>query len=447
MKKYLVLLILVSIPLSMMSQTKGIIFEKGTFAQALAKAKQENKNVFVDCYTQWCGPCHFMSTDVFPLDSIGNFMNPKFVSIKIDMEHGEGPALQKKFDVKAYPTFIIFNSDGNEVGRFLGMAVGQDFYTKVNMALKGVKDVDKEVAKLKKKEIVKEQAQPEEKDTIYDEGKGVAFEQLSFTDALAKAQRENKRIFIDCYTSWCHACLQMAKTTFKDTRVGNFMNNQFINLQINTEKDPDGKMIADKYKLRAFPTFLILNPDGTEYNRIVGSASVIKFCTKVTKAMMGEEDEYVKMDRLSEEYYAKMRKERQANLSNTPVVFPVTKVKFEKNSDISKALKKAQKLHRPIMVFISNGDWRCKYMFDNIFTDSDAADYLNKTFVNVVVDANSVSGDALITKYKLFENFPAYLIIGENGKMKGCDFGLRKRADILIESLDRILNYKPQSTY
>jgi Highly conserved protein containing a thioredoxin domain len=447
MKKYLALLILVCIPLSMMSQRKGTVFEKGTFAQALAKAKQENKNVFVDCYTQWCGPCHYMSTDVFPLDSIGNFMNSRFVSIQIDMEHGEGPVLQKKFGVRAYPTFIIFNGNGDEVGRFLGLAVGQEFYTKVNMALKGVKDVNKEVEKLKKKETVKEQVQPEEKDTIYDEGKGVTFEQLSFADALAKAQRENKRIFVDCYTSWCHACLQMAKTTFKDTRVGNFMNNQFINLQINTEKDPDGKMIADKYKLGTFPTFLILNPDGTEYNRIVGRSSVISFCTKVMKAMMGEEDESVKMDRLSEEYFAKMRKERQANLSNTPAVFPATKVKFEKNSDISKALKKAQKLHRPVMVFISNGDWRAKYMFDNIFTDNEAADYLNKTFVNVEADANSVSGDVIITKYNLSETFPAYLIISEDGKMKGCIHGLRKHPDILIESLNDILNYKPQSTY
>lgn len=444
MKKYLVLLILVCIPLSMMSQTKGTIFEKGTFAQALAKAKQENKNVFVDCYTLWCGPCHFMSTNVFPTDSIGNFMNPKFVSIKIDMEHGEGPALQKKFDVKAYPTFIIFNGDGNEVGRFTGSAVGQDFYTKVNMVLKGVKDVDKQVEKLKKKETAKVQSQSEEKDTIYNEGKGLVFEQLSFADALAKAQRENKRIFIDCYTSWCHACLQMAKTTFKDTRIGNFMNKQFINLQINTEKDPDGKMIADKYKLHAFPTFLIINPDGTEYNRMVGSASVVNFCTKVMKAMVGEEDEYVKMDRMEMEYYEKARKDRQVNLSDTPTVFPVTKVKFEKNSDISKALKRAQKLHRPVMVFVSDGDWGSKYMFDNIFTDNKAAGYLNKTFVNVEVDAKSVSGDALITKYNLLERFPAYLIINENGKVKGCDFGLRKHADIMIESLNAILNYKPQ---
>ena len=235
MKKFFILLFVLSIPLSMMSQTKGTIFEKGTFAQALAKAKQENKKVFVDCYTQWCGPCHFMSVNVFPLDSVGEFMNPKFVCLKMDMEHGEGASLQKKFKIAAYPTFIIFNADGSEIGRFTGMAMGQDLYTKVNMALKGVKDVDKEVEKLKNKDTAKNIVKSETKDTIYDEGKGVAFEQLSFADALLKAQRENKRIFIDCYTSWCHACLQMAKTTFKDTRLGNLMNKQFVNLKINSE--------------------------------------------------------------------------------------------------------------------------------------------------------------------------------------------------------------------
>lgn len=45
-------------------------------------------------------------------------MNPKFICIKIDMEKGEGPSLTQKFQVSAFPTFIIFNSDAQEIGRF-----------------------------------------------------------------------------------------------------------------------------------------------------------------------------------------------------------------------------------------------------------------------------------------------------------------------------------------
>ena len=37
--------------------TIGIQFFNGTFKEALAKAKKENKMVMMDCYTTWCGPC------------------------------------------------------------------------------------------------------------------------------------------------------------------------------------------------------------------------------------------------------------------------------------------------------------------------------------------------------------------------------------------------------
>lgn len=101
---------------------QGVDFmPEGTLLKdAVAKAKQEGKMVFLDCYTSWCGPCKAMAKNIFPQQEVGDYMNPKFVSIKIDMEKGEGPALQEKLQISAYPTFIIFNNDGNEVGRFLG---------------------------------------------------------------------------------------------------------------------------------------------------------------------------------------------------------------------------------------------------------------------------------------------------------------------------------------
>ncbi|MDE6393746.1 MAG: thioredoxin family protein, partial [Duncaniella sp.] len=98
---------------------------------AVAKAKAEGKMVFLDCYTSWCGPCRTMANKVFPTQEVGDFMNPKFVSIKIDMEKGEGPSLVEKLQVSAYPTFIIFNAEGNEVGRFLGGSDAAGFMERV----------------------------------------------------------------------------------------------------------------------------------------------------------------------------------------------------------------------------------------------------------------------------------------------------------------------------
>ena len=40
------------------SNANGTQFFKGTFAEALAKAKKENKKLMVDCYTLWCMPLY-----------------------------------------------------------------------------------------------------------------------------------------------------------------------------------------------------------------------------------------------------------------------------------------------------------------------------------------------------------------------------------------------------
>ena len=101
---------------------QGVAFEPdGTLLpQAAAKAKKENKLVFVDCYTQWCGPCKKMARDIFPQAKVGKFMNERFVNVKIDMEASYAEGLTKEWQVSGYPTFIIFNADGEEIGRFMG---------------------------------------------------------------------------------------------------------------------------------------------------------------------------------------------------------------------------------------------------------------------------------------------------------------------------------------
>ena len=86
MKRLSMILSMVLVASVMFAQ--GIAFEpEGTLLpQAAAKAKKENKLVFVDCYTQWCGPCKKMARDIFPDAKVGEYMNAKFVNLKIDME-------------------------------------------------------------------------------------------------------------------------------------------------------------------------------------------------------------------------------------------------------------------------------------------------------------------------------------------------------------------------
>lgn len=420
--------------------TKGTQFFKGTFAQALAKAKKENKKLMVDCYTLWCGPCRYMATNIFPNDTLGAYMNEHFVCMKLDMEHGEGPERNKTFNVKAYPTFIFFDADGKEMSRFEGMAMQDDFQKRCERILKGEAPISKEDIQKEKQQRVAE------KDTIIDEGKGVNFikgSEVRFADVLAQAKRENKRVLVDFWATWCHACMQMNKTTFRDTRVGNMMNYSFVNYAVDVDHDADAKELVEKFNIKAFPTYLILNPDGTEYNRIVGSNPVEGFAKDLTNALLGKEDQYTMMKRMQKEAEAKAKAERQANLTASPKATPKTKVKFMAGMDVEKGIKAAKAKKKNLMVFFTDGDYKSEYMEKYSFNDAGIADYLNKNFLCMFVDVKSKQGDAVVTKYEIAESFPGFLLFNSKGENKGCAGGTLRTADMMKESFDMYLNYVP----
>lgn len=137
MKKIAVLFVLLFLCSFASAQDhKGVNFESLTLDQAIAKIKSNKKGpkyVFMDCYTEWCGPCKYMSDNIFPQQATGDFFNPSFVSIKVDMEKGEGPELGKKYKINAYPTFLIFNNNGEEVGRVVGGGDLETFLARVNV--------------------------------------------------------------------------------------------------------------------------------------------------------------------------------------------------------------------------------------------------------------------------------------------------------------------------
>ena len=56
-----------------------IDFRESGFAKALEAAKVENKLVFMDCYTSWCGPCKRMAAQEFTQEKAGEYFNPRFI--------------------------------------------------------------------------------------------------------------------------------------------------------------------------------------------------------------------------------------------------------------------------------------------------------------------------------------------------------------------------------
>lgn len=100
-----------------------INFMQGSLEEALKKAAAEKKALFVDFYTQWCGPCKLMARDIFPLPEVGDYFNARFVSIQLDAEAPENKEAVKKYGVNAYPWMVFLDAGGNRL-RLLRGAVG-----------------------------------------------------------------------------------------------------------------------------------------------------------------------------------------------------------------------------------------------------------------------------------------------------------------------------------
>lgn len=102
------------------SFAQGIEFFKGNYNEGLEKAKQEGKMLFVDFYTNWCGPCKWMAKDVFTLAAVGSYFNEKFVSVQINAEDLANRVVVKQNKVRSYPTLAFFDADGKLLSRTEG---------------------------------------------------------------------------------------------------------------------------------------------------------------------------------------------------------------------------------------------------------------------------------------------------------------------------------------
>lgn len=122
---------------SLAGNDEGIQFmpEETPFQQLLDKAKAENKIIFIDAYTTWCGPCKWLVANVFTDPEVGAYFNQNFINAKIDMEKGQGVELAKRYEVRAYPTLLFIDGDGEVVHRICGASPKEDFLKKSKVAL------------------------------------------------------------------------------------------------------------------------------------------------------------------------------------------------------------------------------------------------------------------------------------------------------------------------
>ena len=116
---------------------------------------------------------------------------------------------------------------------------------------------------------------------------GTDFRDLAYADALAVAKAEGKLLFVDCYTAWCGPCRQMAEKVFPQKEAGDYFNPRFVCVKYDMEKGEGGEL-AKQWEVRAFPTFLIIRPDGTIQHRLVGADDLEAFIARVVQGLNAE---------------------------------------------------------------------------------------------------------------------------------------------------------------
>lgn len=100
--------------------------------------------------------------------------------------------------------------------------------------------------------------------------KGIEFFHGSWKEALEKSKEEGKPIFVDVYATWCGPCKMMSRLVFTQEDVGDYFNEHFINMKVDAEKG-EGKAVARKYRVMAYPTMLFVDDNGEILNRVEGA--------------------------------------------------------------------------------------------------------------------------------------------------------------------------------
>ncbi|MBS1500590.1 MAG: thioredoxin family protein [Bacteroidetes bacterium] len=151
------------------SLSNGIHFENGlSWKQIVAKAKFENKHIFVDCYATWCVPCKKMDKETYPAKEAGDYFNTRFISVKMQMDtaanddaqtrafYADARDIRTAYKISFYPTLLFFNSDGKllskgiglmdtaELIKYAGDAISpqKDYYNLLNAYNEGRRDLD-----------------------------------------------------------------------------------------------------------------------------------------------------------------------------------------------------------------------------------------------------------------------------------------------------------------
>lgn len=104
----------------------------------MKQARQSDRLVMIDFYTDWCGWCKVMDKDTYTDKSVIQ-LSDRLVPVKLNAEHG-GQDAARKYRVWGYPTILFLSKDGETFGKIVGHESAKDFAESIRRFVQGYKE-------------------------------------------------------------------------------------------------------------------------------------------------------------------------------------------------------------------------------------------------------------------------------------------------------------------
>lgn len=121
-------------------------------------------------------------------------------------------------------------------------------------------------------------------------GTSPAIKWMPYKEGAERSKVQQKKVFLHFYAEWCKFCTDMANSTFKNDSVVAYLNDNFIPIRVNSDKE---RRLAQNYNVAGLPMTWFIAETGENIGGIPGYIST-EMMISLLKYV--HTDSYKKMD-------------------------------------------------------------------------------------------------------------------------------------------------------